>query len=103
MTGTSGREGKAGTVYVVSVSGLKQYELTPQKWMQRAAEDTQLFQVVHIDGNKLTYEARTATGALYDAFELEKQRGKANKLTNRTPKTPENRRKPAATASGGGL
>lgn len=103
MTGTNGREGKAGTVYVVSVSGPKQYELTPQKWMQRAAEDTQLFQVVHIDGNKLTFEARTATGALYDAFELEKQRGKANKLTNRTPKTPENRRKAAATASGGGL
>ena len=69
--------------------------------MQRAAEDTQLFQVVQIDGNKLTFEARTATGALYDAFELEKQKGKANKLTNRTPKTQENRRKAGAAASGG--
>ena len=38
--------------------------------MRPVAEDTQLFQVIRIDGARLRYEARTATGRLYDAFEL---------------------------------
>ena len=38
--------------------------------MRPVAEDTQLFQVVRIDGTRLRYEARTATGRLYDAFEV---------------------------------
>jgi 3',5'-cyclic AMP phosphodiesterase CpdA len=91
-TGLSTQEGKAGTVYVVSVSGPKMYNLEPAPWMQRAAEDTQLFQVVHIDGANLKYEARTARGLLYDAFELEKQSGKPNRLTNRVPDSAERRR-----------
>lgn len=98
---TTGVSGKAGaTVYVVSVSGPKQYNLDREAWMQRAAEDTQLFQIIRVDGNKLSYEARTARGALYDAFELQKQKGKPNKLTNRVPSTPENRRTGAAASSG---
>lgn len=80
-TGANGMEG--ATVYVVSVSGPKMYNLERQAWMQRAAEDTQLFQVIRINGDKLLYESRTARGLLYDAFELGKRKGKANKLTNR--------------------
>lgn len=80
---------KAGTVYVVSVSGAKQYELDHKTVFQRAAEQTQLFQIIRIDGGKLTYESRTAGGELYDAFELVKQKGKPNKLVNRIPATPE--------------
>src|SRR3546814_5998490 len=38
--------------------------------MDPVAEDTQLFQVVRIDDDTLRYEARTATGRLYDAFSL---------------------------------
>jgi uncharacterized tellurite resistance protein B-like protein len=68
------------------------YNLEREPWMQRAAEDTQLFQVVHIDGATLKYEARTARGMLYDAFELEKQSGKPNRLTNRVPDSAERRR-----------
>jgi hypothetical protein len=74
------------TVYAVSVLGPKQYDLERKPWMIRTAEDTQLFQIIRINNNKLTYESRTATGALYDAFDLEKRRGLANKLTNRIPK-----------------
>ncbi|MBL8294790.1 MAG: metallophosphoesterase family protein [Bryobacterales bacterium] len=89
VTGTNVQSGKAGTVYVVSVSGPKMYKLERNDRMQRAAQDTQLFQVVRIDGDKLVYESRTARGVLYDSFELQKRRGQANKLINRVPSIPE--------------
>jgi hypothetical protein len=80
----------SGTVYVVSVSGPKMYKVDRENWMARSASRTQLYQVIRVDGNRLNYEARTAQGNLYDAFELTKRAGKSNKLTNRIPKTPEN-------------
>lgn len=79
-----------GTVYVVSVSGPKMYDLTGDWWAVRTAEDTQLFQVITVDGDELRYEARTATGRLYDAFTLHKRAGQANELREALP--PENRR-----------
>lgn len=85
---------KGGTVYVVSVSGPKMYELVKAPWMERSAEDTQLYQIINIDGDKLNYQARTARGILYDSFELQKRSGKPNRLMNRIPHTPENRRPP---------
>jgi hypothetical protein len=60
--------------------------------MERAAENTQLYQIVRIDGEKLLYESRTARGVLYDSFELRKRRGRPNQIINRVPQTPENRR-----------
>ena len=89
VAGSNVQSGKAGTVYVVSVSGPKMYKLERHARMQRAAQDTQLFQVVRINGDKLVYESRTARGILYDSFELQKRRGQANKLINRVPPTPE--------------
>jgi 3',5'-cyclic AMP phosphodiesterase CpdA len=81
------------TVYAVSVVGPKQYDLERKPWMIRTAEDTQLFQIIRIRGNQLTYESRTATGALYDAFDLVKQKNAANRMVNRIPKgKPENHR-----------
>lgn len=96
VTGAGARTGARGTVYVVSVSGPKMYQLERVPRMMRAGQDTQLFQIVRIDGGRLIYEARTARGVLYDAFELQKQRpGRANKLVNRVPSTPENLPAPA--------
>lgn len=89
MTGVNARGGKAGTVYVVSVSGPKMYENQRQPWMIRKAEDTQLFQVIRIDGESLRYESRTARGILYDAFELRKRKRGPNQLVNLIPDTPE--------------
>ena len=60
--------------------------------MARAAEDTQLYQVININGDKLTYQARTARGTLYDAFELSKSKSGVNRLTSQIPKIAENRR-----------
>ncbi|MCY2982919.1 MAG: metallophosphoesterase family protein [Planctomycetota bacterium] len=81
-----------GTVYVVSVSGPKMYNLSPSTLMQRVAEDTQLYQVIRVDGDKLFYESRTAIGDLYDGFVLEKQPGKPNRMTEVAPDVPERRR-----------
>ncbi|QDH71719.1 metallophosphoesterase family protein [Lysobacter alkalisoli] len=71
--GRRGPDDGAGTpVFTVSVVGAKQYRLSDEAraTMKPVGEDTQLFQVIRVDGGRLRYEARTATGRLYDAFEL---------------------------------
>ncbi|MFO7286196.1 MAG: metallophosphoesterase family protein [Gammaproteobacteria bacterium] len=78
-----------GTVFVTSVSGAKMYPVSDNGWsafaehgavLERSAENTPFFQVITLDGDTLTYEARTATGRLYDAFRLEKPRQGPNRL-----------------------
>ena len=83
-------KGQSGTVYVVSVSGPKMYDITKptRDEFQRVAEDTQLFQIITIDGNELRYQARTATGQPYDGFTLKKQAGQPNELIEQVPATP---------------
>ncbi|WP_225589214.1 metallophosphoesterase family protein [Pseudoxanthomonas sp. PXM01] len=73
-------------VFVVSVTGAKQYRLSDEarRTMRPVAEDTQLFQVLHFEGPRLRYEARTATGRLYDAFDLVDEGGKGKQLVERT-------------------
>lgn len=93
--GTAARD-EAGTVYVVSVSGPKMYEIGRRDFMARAGEDTQLYQIVHVDRDELRYEARTAVGRLYDAFTLKKRDGQANELIEQVPDEPENRRQQKA-------
>lgn len=100
-TGVNKVDGKTGTVYVVSVSGPKMYDLQVQPVMKRNAEDTQLYQIIHVDGPKLRFEARLATGEVYDAFTLEKRPGQINTLIEQTPNTPERRRATPAAAEGG--
>ena len=69
------------TMYITSVSGPKQYGIKydildsyAEKGLQtlRKGEQTQFFQVISVDGNKLTYQAYTATGELYDAATISK-------------------------------
>lgn len=71
------KNGKAGgPVYVVSVSGGKMYGFEENTWsqyqaqLQRKGENTQLFQVVTVDGSQLQFKTYAATGAVYDAFTL---------------------------------
>lgn len=70
--GRRGDDSAALPQYISSVAGPKQYRLSPQAraTMQPVAEDTQLFQVLRVDNGQLHYEARTATGRLYDAFRI---------------------------------
>ena len=94
-SGTVLSEGEAGgSVYVVSVSGPKMYDLTEvnENLMARVAADTQLFQLITVDGDVLKYEAYTAAGSLYDGFVLHKQADGKSKLVNRIPPRKENRR-----------
>jgi len=71
-----------GPVYVVSVSGGKMYSLSESGWgefgatKEKTGERTQLFQHITIDGNRLIYKSFTATGEMFDRFELEKTKGK---------------------------
>lgn len=94
-TGTSGQD-TSGTVYVVSVSGPKMYPLGAPKNAEfvRVAEDTQLFQVISVDGNTLRYQAKTAAGKLYDAFTLTKTTDGPNVLTEEMPGMPARVRHP---------
>jgi 3',5'-cyclic AMP phosphodiesterase CpdA len=67
-------EKSRGTVYVVSVSGPKIYTLNPlyQSLMAKMDSGKQLFQVISINKKRLSYEAWTASGELFDTFELSK-------------------------------
>lgn len=98
-TGLNTRSQEAGTVYVVSVSGPKMYHVERKPQMQRVAEDTQLYQIIHIDGDQLRYEARTAAGELYDAFKLVKRPNAINEFVEQVPNTPERLRPPPAPAN----
>ena len=87
-TGQSAHDPEAGTMYVVSVSGPKMYDRNDFKFVRRA-EDTQLYQIITVDGDELRYDAKSATGELYDAFTLKKRDGEPNELIERIPNTPE--------------
>ena len=81
LTGANAHPG-TGTVYVVSVSGPKMYSVESREWMVSKAQNIQLYQLIHVNGDRLHYEARTATGELYDEFELRK-RSDGNDLIER--------------------
>jgi hypothetical protein len=95
--GVNTRSPVGGTVYVNSVSGAKMYEIKPDRWeryegidMERGAENTQLFQVIRVDGDTLRFHAYTVTGELYDAFDLVKRPGDApNRFIARVDGEPE--------------
>jgi 3',5'-cyclic AMP phosphodiesterase CpdA len=88
-TGDAVREPTVGTVYVVSVSGPKMYPLDKRDFMARVAVGTQTYQIIHVDGDTLKYESRTALGELYDAFTLKKRPGRINELINQSVEMPE--------------
>jgi hypothetical protein len=68
-----------GTVYVVSVSGGKMYQLNGgANWTGNGAEirsqneNTQLYQLIDVDDDQIRYEARFVTGEHHDGFVIEK-------------------------------
>lgn len=79
-----------GTVFAVSVSGPKMYSADKKNVMQRVAENTQLYQLVTVEKNRIHYRALTASGELYDEFELLRD-GDSVEIKDLTPQTPERR------------
>jgi len=70
--GTQVTDADTGTTYVVSVAGPKMYLVsdTAKAEMDRTGEDVQLFQIIHVEADRLSYESRTAVGDVYDAFQI---------------------------------
>jgi len=66
--------GERGTVYVISDSGAKMYDIdTPYVGlMKKTLTDVQSYQVIAVDGRTLTFESYTADGRMVDAFVLNK-------------------------------
>lgn len=66
-----------GTVYMISVSGPKMYEVdnTFEPLMAKVIPNTQMFQIIDVDGDKLTLHAFSSDGNELDAFRLEKKNG----------------------------
>lgn len=86
------RQKSGNTVYVVSVSGPKMYELQ-EKWdVSRVASGAQLFQVIRVAPEEIRYEARLATGELYDAFTVKKDAAGNSTLIEQIPDRPEIRK-----------
>lgn len=71
-----------GPVYVVTVAGSKMYGLNDRAETQpdRAAEDTQLYQVIDVAEHRLAFRAYTATGRPYDGFDLVRSADGRNRL-----------------------
>jgi 3',5'-cyclic AMP phosphodiesterase CpdA len=63
-----------GPVYMVSVAGAKMYALANEAvgLAHRAAEATQLYQIVDVSEDRLSVRVHTATGRLYDGFDIER-------------------------------
>ncbi len=86
------------TVYVNSVSGPKMYGFNEKGWdnfadygvnLERKAENTQFFQVINVESDQLTYHAYTATGKLYDGFQIRKNQDGSKEVLNIEPELKE--------------
>ncbi len=67
-------ENQPGTVYIISASCPKAYDVGKinAALMAKTGTQAQLFQVISVDSNKLSYKSYTASGQLFDEFELKK-------------------------------
>lgn len=63
-----------GTIYVVSVSGPKAYPLGNKynQLMVKTAEKVQLYQIIEVTENKISFAAYTVDGKPFDSFEITK-------------------------------
>ncbi len=82
------------TVYAVSVSGGKMYDVDGSVWtgngadIMSMAEDKQLYQLVDVTADSIRYEARYANGRLHDGVVIRKNA--AGERTVNELRTPEN-------------
>ena len=74
--------GTSPSMYVVSMSGSKMYANDEPLWADKSGGHVQLYQLITINGKKLSYRSYTVTGELFDAFDLIKRKGKNNKFKN---------------------
>ena len=79
---------RPGTVYAISVSGPKAYELNPTNVALQAVTrlHTQMYQVISVAPGRLEYKAFSVTGERVDSFELRRKARGASTLVERSPK-----------------
>lgn len=70
----------SGTMYIISMSGSKMYKENEKPWMDKDGGHLQLYQLITVEGNTLSYKRYAASGDPYDSFKMVKQKGKKNKL-----------------------
>ena len=65
-------ETEKGTVYTVSVSGAKVYPINSryESLMAKTGNNRQLFQVIDLNKNELSYTSYNVLGEIFDAFKL---------------------------------
>lgn len=73
-------KGTSPTMYTVSMSGSKMYQADQPAWADKSGGHLQLYQLITVNRNKLSYRSYTATGELFDAFDLVKRKGRTNRL-----------------------
>lgn len=83
----SNRVAKGGPMYVVSVAGPKMYMIADEDNpnMQRMGEELQLYQTIAVSQERIHFQAWTAAGELYDAFEIRKGIEGENSIHNLIP------------------
>ena len=77
---------KAGTVYIVSVSGSKQYQQDAKQWWQVGMTNTQMWQAVTVDGDRLSYKAYDASGKMADQFTITRMKDGRKQFSAQPPK-----------------
>lgn len=83
---TGGAAGsRSGTTYIVSVSGSKMYETEPMEWADIIGSHLQVYHSVNIIDNTLAFRSYLATGELFDAFDLVKEKGRQNTMIDKRP------------------
>jgi len=75
-----GEDCKNPPMYMVSVSGPKMYGLNVNKWSDRIASETQLYQNIEVKEDEIKVDVYTVTGELYDSFSLIKNKNGINKV-----------------------
>lgn len=68
-----GAAGRQRPVYLLSVAGPKMYGSESARWMNVSNENTQLYQIIRVNANKLYFSSYKLTGELFDSFELPKK------------------------------
>lgn len=78
-----------GPVYVVSIAGGKMYRLNPQSAVQADVRigDMQLFQVVDVSPDRLSFRTLDASGEGQDGFDLERVEGRRILIDRRADTT----------------
>ena len=64
---------------MISVSGPKMYEIDHrfEPLMAKVIPNTQMFQVIEVDGDKMTVRAYSSEGEQLDGFQLERRNGRS--------------------------